>query len=135
MKLPPITLDVMRHSYELLAACPPFADWNLPPSSEVQFARTRKATVRGRYDSWCDKGHTKNPDKIKRCRISVNPRHIDDFDELLQVMAHEMIHVHEHRAGMRTQADHSEAFLLIARDVCKRYGWRADTFVFGDMPR
>lgn len=132
MKLPPITIDVMRQTYELLAACPPFVDWNLPPSEDISFGRTHLKDLRGRYYAHAYAGHTKDASKIKKQLIRINPRYNRTMDDLLQTMAHEMIHLHEHRSGMMTQAQHSEAYLMIARDICKRYGWRSDSFVFGD---
>lgn len=128
MILPKLTNERLQLTYDFIAACPPFDEWNLPPSEEIEFGRTLKKDCRGWHNVTTQSGAI-----IKR-RIRVNPNKVKTLDQLHQVMAHEMIHVHENETGMMTRAQHSETFMLLATKVCELYGWDVETFALGEAP-
>lgn len=122
MKLPALTSERMRLAYEFLAECPPFAGWNLPAGEDIKFMQCRDADARGWHD-------IKNGQR----RIAISQEHVRDAEMLLMTMAHEMIHVHENETEMMTRAQHSPTFVILARRVCKRYGWNLDDFIWGAL--
>jgi len=107
-----LTPDRIRSMYDFLASCPPFDRWNLPAGEDVTFRRTRAKMVRG----WYDKRKGKHV-------IALNPRFILTLELMMRTIAHEMIHLHEQETEMATREQHTKAFMILSRRVCKAFGW------------
>jgi hypothetical protein len=113
-----ITKNQLAHAYEFLCSCPPFETWNLPSAEDVQFKVTHNKGYIGEYTI----------DKKGRHQISASTKHITSVHALIELMAHEMIHLHEKEAGMETRAEHSPAFKLLAAQVCAICRFNCDGF-------
>lgn len=117
----PLNVERLRLTYELLSACPPFDGWNLPESHDVKFTLTRSKTTRGVY-YW----HRKT--KTHEIGISVNC--IGNVHSLAEVMAHEMIHLHERAVKtVSPHAMHNAAFMAWAQEVCDIHQFDFKLFV------
>ena len=110
-----MTPDTLRACYNFLAETLPFRNWNLPDGDDVEFRVVRDPTVFGWY-------------------IRENGKHIigvsrmfKHTDTLVQTMAHEMVHLHEHNSGPCGKG-HSRAFRKWADQVCKHHGFDPGTF-------
>jgi predicted SprT family Zn-dependent metalloprotease len=53
---------------------------------------------------------------------------VKDWQTLVETVAHEMIHLHQARAGTETRAEHNREWHRLADTVCKRFGWQRDKF-------
>lgn len=113
----PLTPDVLEGAYEYLRRTRPFRDWNLPEPEDVKFKITRNKDTFGSYQ-------IDGTDHI----ISISARLIGRTDQLLQTMAHEMVHLHQECAGMWDRNPHSKAFLKLAARVCYYHGWDPKVF-------
>jgi predicted SprT family Zn-dependent metalloprotease len=51
------------------------------------------------------------------------------FDSVVQVLAHEMIHLYQAVAKTETNAQHNAEFRRISARVCRRFGWDPKTFI------
>lgn len=108
--------------YDCLRSFPPFSGWNLPESKDVyQFKVTRHIERYGHYE------RLKGTDKHI---IAVSSKNIGHFDSLVQVMAHEMIHLHQAITKTETaNTVHNAAFRRLARSVCRNFHWDEKKFV------
>jgi len=116
----PLTKETLAAAYDYLAATPPFYDWNLPDSEEVDFKVSRRSGEFGRYQ-WVGK-HT----------ISLSSKAIGHTTTLLRTMGHEMVHLHLEMTGMEAKSGgpnvHNAAFRRNAAKVCKFHGWDLKEF-------
>lgn len=112
----PLTPTVLEAAYEFLRALPPFKRWRLPHADEIEFQVTRHADRQGHCKTIGDR-HT----------IAVSERKIGHTASLIELMAHEMVHVHCHRLGDR-RAEHSALFRRHAATVCRIHGFDPKTF-------
>jgi hypothetical protein len=99
----------LKQAYDLLSATEPFVRWNLPDSEDMKFTVARDKTCFGWHDKKANGPH----------RIAVSAARVGNLFVLLATMAHEMVHVHEHRIGMRGKAENTIAFKKFAADVCR----------------
>lgn len=113
------TQEMLGASYELLRTTPPFNKWNLPEPEEIKFVVTKDASTYGYYD-YARKGG--------KHVIAVSNRMNGYMTSLLEVMAHEMIHLHERRTGMHRSSQHSAVFKRLAAKVCKLHGFDQKRF-------
>lgn len=104
---------IIKAAYEYLCHTPPFSKWKLPPSDEIDFKVTRAKWVRG-YAT----GGTK---------IGVSNLCVGRTDSLMAVVAHEMIHIHNHQLGF-DDSKHGPEFHKFARVVCKVHGFDPSLF-------
>lgn len=104
--------------YEMWRAFPPFSRWNLPPSSEVAFHVLRTNQLDG--DWWYDG---------ERHHIRVSAVRHAHMVSLLDTVAHEMVHLHQHQSGTATNAVHNADFRRIAGRICKLYGFDEGKFL------
>lgn len=112
----PLTPAALRSCYDFLCETPPFSRWNLPDSDDVLFLVDRQPMRSGSYRF--DKRHI----------ISISARCIGHTINLVAVMAHEMIHVHEQHSGACGRGEHSAAFRRWAAQVCKWHGFDPKAF-------
>lgn len=104
-----LTPELLEWAYELVNHTEPFNKWNLPDGHEITFTVTKSASTCGDY--------TRNADGSHRIRIS--SRCIGTLPNLIEVMAHEMVHLHQARTGMETRGIHNAAFMKLATQVCR----------------
>lgn len=114
----PLTQETLRQAYEYLASTPPFDRWNLPASEDVRFKATRSNTDSGGYQKIGGK-HV----------IDVSGNIVGHTVTLMEVMAHEMVHLHQgHAGGFKCSANHDAAFHKYAAQVSKVHGFDPKRF-------
>lgn len=109
---------MLAAAYDLLAECPPFTRWNMPPSEDVRFLVNRDRKNYGR----CAIAAGKPPE------ICLSSRTVSTMDTLMATMAHEMIHLHMDTSGMKDRGDHGPAFVKMAARAIVELGFNPDTF-------
>jgi hypothetical protein len=113
----PLTRDTLAAAYDYLRSTPPFRSWNLPEPEEIVF---RVAKTPGLY-GWCDH-------KRGRHVIAVSRQAVGHTMTLFETMAHEMLHLHEARAGVRSRSEHGPAFKKWSARICKVHGFDPKRF-------
>lgn len=109
-----LTKEMLRLSYRLVAETPPFCNWNLPDSHDVNFVVTRSRITSGHYKEW------KRGRKFAGHEIGISNRCVGTLHNLIMIMAHEMIHLYQAISLPRTDhpnAEHNHAFLRFADQV------------------
>lgn len=114
----PLNREVLESAYEFLKTTPPFKSWNLPEGEDMRFHVVR----------------TPNPIAFYRREsgkhaISVSSACVGHTATLVQVIAHEMIHLHEALIGLESAAQHGKSFHQFASRVCKFHGFDPKGFV------
>lgn len=116
-----LTHENLPAAYEYLRACEPFCRWKLPHADEIGFAVTRH---RDRY------AHMQGYQRSTEAEIAVSERMVGTTKLLMEVMAHEMIHLHQHLKKLETAGTmHNADFMRRAKVVCKRHGFDLQAFV------
>lgn len=110
-----ITAARVAAAYEFLRQCPPFVNWDLPPTSEVQFGVL--STDRWQADHEALWG---------RHRIRVSTQKVAHAERLLVVVAHEMVHARQYM--LKTPTHHNRQFKRLAREVCNEMGFDPKEF-------
>lgn len=110
-----LTPEILRAVYDYLRATPPFNRWKLPAADNVEMhiVRTRN------YQGQCIIDGTRHIIQIstgKICRTQA----------LIEVMAHEMVHLHCGRSGIKPH--HGLEWRRFARSVCEYYGFDPKLF-------
>ena len=108
-----LTPAMMEQAWEFFRVTPPFNRWNLPHADEVKFRVTQHRDRSGQYhysDGTIDISNAKHG-------------HTNSF---IVTMAHEMVHYHLARKGVRT--DHGAEFQRCAAMVCKHHGFDPQAF-------
>ena len=111
---------MLERAYEFLRATPPFERMLLPDADHVAFR------VVGTHDymgCW-------SADAAGQHSISISTARVGHTNTLLWVMAHEMIHAHQHEARTSsTRSVHNAAFRKMAAKVCRLHGWDERAFI------
>lgn len=117
LKLSP---SILRLAYDLLCATEPFSRWNLPDGEDVTFQVLRTRNVSAQIYT----------DGTKRPIISISGGTNGHINTVLSSLAHEMVHLHEHRCKIRFRgADHhGAAFRKWAAQVCEAHGYDLKLF-------
>lgn len=113
-----LTRDALRAAYNYLNETDPFRRWNLPDGEDVEFVVTRSRTDAGWH-------------KIVNSRdiIAASAGCIGRTQSLMELMAHEMVHLHQRRIGTETPGStHNRAFHMLSRQVCKIHGFDPKLF-------
>lgn len=113
-----LTPENLAACYEYLRSTRPFRGWKLPPASEVTFkvAKTKKTVGWYTFDGY-------------RHYIYVSSSCVGTSHTLVEVMAHEMVHLDEKEKGTcRTDVEHSAHFNRKADLVCKHHGFDRKMF-------
>lgn len=110
-----ITPEMIERTYELLRVTPPYNRWKLPPGEEVEFGVMNCAFPGG--DCLTENGKT---------RIRISTRRIGRLHNLVEYVAHEMVHMHIQRKGIRTE--HGREFKAAAKVVCRHHGFDPKLF-------
>lgn len=114
----PLSPDILRAAYDYLCATPPYRSWNLPDGEEVVF-RVAKSTS---HQGWYGREGGKHV-------ICVSSAKIGRTISLIEVMAHEMVHLYQGDSRMETPgAEHNAAFRKLAARVCHAHGFDPKLF-------
>lgn len=113
----PLTTETLAAAYDYLVTTPPFSRWNLPPSEDITFRVTRHKDRHGHYCRTGDKHE-----------IAVSAHVIGRTQSLMEVLAHELVHLHQAHACMETKGQHNAAFVKLAARVCAVHGWDPKLF-------
>lgn len=105
-----IAPEMLEAAYSYLLTTPPFRRWKLPPADEVEFRVVRHPDRRGWHK--VDNG---------RHIICLSDRCIGRTDSLMATMAHEIIHMHGDRKGIRSA--HGAWFKRQAAMACRQHGF------------
>ena len=118
----PLNKEVLAAAYDYLASTEPFAQWNMPHSEDVVF---KVSHSREKAYGWyiAGRGEGEPPHEI-----AVSSKYIGRTQSLMEVMAHEMIHLHQKQTAMHTSTVHNAAFKAIAAKVCALHGFDPLTF-------
>lgn len=114
----PLSPETLAAAYDYIRTTPPFRRWNLPEPEDVRFVVVPNTKCFG----WC------KCDKGVRPIIAISSKMVEKTQELMETMAHEMIHLHEHHNGVRGWGEHGKAFQAYAARVCKIHGFDPKTF-------
>lgn len=112
------TPDALRASYNYFCETPPFDRWNLPDGEDVEFRVIKSRTDAGWH-------------KIENGRdiIAASSGTIGRTHSLMELVAHEMVHLHQRRIGTETPGvTHNRAFHLLAAQVCRHHGFDPKLF-------
>lgn len=104
-----LTPETLEWAYELVNHTEPFLKWNLPDSHQVRFKVFKSAQFKGDFSV--------GRDSVPIIRIS--SRCVGTLHRLVEVMAHEMIHLHQWLSKMETKSQHNAAFMKLAAQVCR----------------
>ena len=118
----PLTPHVLAAAYEYLRATSPFKSWKLPVADAVEFCVTRHRDRSGDHTTYC-----RSLDHVVR----VSAYHTKTTLDLMECVAHEMIHMRQTRCKTETKQEHNAAFMQTNRRVARVHGWPAETFVAG----
>ena len=111
----PLTPKRLAAAYDFLRAFPPFCRWGLPPAAELRFQVLRTREFHGQHDR-----------KRGRHVIQISAGLVGYVNSLLAVMAHEMVHAYQVRAGL--PETHNADFDRFARQICRRFGFDPKAF-------
>ena len=113
-----ITSETMAAAYSYLQTTPPFCGWNLPDADDVRFVVIRSKTDAG-WHKIVDGTHV----------IAASSATIGRTLSLIELMAHEMVHMHQREVGTETPGVmHNKAFHLLGARVCKVHGFDPKLF-------
>lgn len=101
-----LTPETLAAAYTFLRASRPFNRWRLPPAHEIKFRVTQ---------SIADAGYCKGAE------IGVSARCSSHTGSMLATMAHEMIHLHLDRKGVKKH--HGPEFHRAAEMVSREHGF------------
>lgn len=96
--------------YEMLASLPPFSRCNCPLSVNVNFETNGSTMLQGSYD-------------VDPHTITLSTKLNKTYQQALETMAHEMVHLCLERKGASDHADHDTDFNALAAKVCNAWGW------------
>lgn len=103
-------------AYEFFRTYPPFKD--LPESDEIEFNVTRHRDRDGHYE------------RIKGQHIiAVSASCVTTPFHMMEVIAHEMLHLKQALEKTETKCDHNQVFIKLAKQVAIRFGWDVKDFI------
>lgn len=101
--------------YYALKCSDPFRELRLPDPHKVKFTVTRSRMAHGEYDT--------DPHQIMVSKVCN-----EDYDDVFQTVAHEMVHFACERKGSPDHANHCSEFNALAAKVCDAWGWNFKEF-------
>lgn len=115
----PLHPEILQAAYDYFRTTRPFRQWNLPEGEDVKFKLIKDPANVGFYN-------TINGNHV----IAVNPKYVGRTQSLMELMAHEMIHMHQRLTKTETgNTEHNNAFVKLAERVCKYHGFDPKQFV------
>lgn len=116
-----LTPEQLVGAYELLRVTPPFKRWKLPHSDDIAFHVSKGADNFGVFACW--NGKRKFP------HIAISITHVKTLQQLVETMAHEMVHLRECRLGSgKWNGNHGRLFKKLSSQVCKAHGFDTAKF-------
>lgn len=115
-----ITPEVVRQTYSLLNSTLPFRKWNLPEPDDVIFFVSKDRTLSGWY---CINRRGKRP----KHELAVSIARVGTLYTLCEVVAHEMVHLHQSINKMDRHR-HGVCFRKLADEVCASLGFDVKAF-------
>lgn len=112
-----LTIDLLRATYDLLNLTTPFDKWNLPDGEDIEFRVIKDKTCFGYY----------NVENSKHV-IAISNAKNGHLNTIQMSMAHEMVHMIQHRNCTLTSNHHDRAFRRLAKEVCDIHGWDLKMF-------
>lgn len=112
-----VTPQLMELSYELLRATPPFRGWRLPHADNVQFVVTGNAVTAG----YCRSTYNRDFPGQWVHEIGMSSKMVKRTHNVLEVMAHEMVHEYCDRRGVK--GHHGAEFQKRCGQVAKYHGF------------
>ena len=114
-----LTPTILRATYALLDECRPFCKWNLPDADDIVFKVDHSRKNCGQYTKY-KSSHL----------ITLSSRFHGRVGNVVETMAHEMIHLHVWRhPGTSRGVEHNPAWRRYATEVCNELGF--DRTMFG----
>lgn len=114
-----LTPAMLERAYNYLRVTPPFDRMKLPDADHVEFVVTASPGYMGMWS--VDAGQQ---------RITISSERVGQTDTLMSVMAHEMIHAHQHETRTdSSRSEHNAAFRKMATKVCVLHGWDERAFL------
>lgn len=109
-----VTKKSILLAYQMLRTMEPFSSWKIPVSIDTRVAHD--GAMYGCFET--------DPNVI-----TISTARVWDVSQLIATVAHEMIHLHQHKLK-RLDADkpHDLFFLDCAQDVCVRLGFDKENF-------
>lgn len=115
-----LTPEMLVGAYEYLRVSPPFVGWGLPESDDLAFRVSHAKNCAGWF-----RVAPGAPEEI-----AISAKCVSSPAALLPVMAHEMIHLYQHRRGTETRnTEHNAGFHRLARLVCRKLTFDYAAFV------
>lgn len=105
----------LEQTYRYLSGFAPFKDWQLPDAARIDFVVNRSQQMQGEYDV--------DPHTIK-----VSSYFCKTWNDVIETVAHEMVHLACEKHGHYSHADHCPQFRRLARSVCRAFGWNVESF-------
>ena len=114
-----LTSEILRAAYAYLVETPPFNEWNLPDAEDVNFAVTTGRVRQGRCCIWMDP-----------TTIEISDQYHTHTASLMLTMAHEMIHLHQFKNGLKKTKHswHGHLFQAYKQEVCTIHGFDPGQF-------
>lgn len=110
---------MLETSYEYLRSAPPFKRWKLPVTDEVEFVVSTSKSCGGWYNIKEDGTHL----------IAISQNSVGTSTDLIEIMAHEMIHLYEEHNGLaKGSSEHGVSFKKRAKLVCRHHGFNYEAF-------
>lgn len=107
-----LTPAIIEATYELLLTTLPFRRWRLPSADDIEFRVGVSPTWIGLYEREGDKHW-----------LHVSVHFGGSLNDLVRVMAHELIHIHLFETCPRDRNPHNRRFRDLAARVCTRHGF------------
>ena len=109
-----LTPDVLGAAYDYLRHTRPFKAMRIPESDDVAFVVSRRVDRLGHYTRECGK-----PDSHE---IHISESSVGSTSRLMEVMAHEMLHLYQDMVGTSTKnTAHNAEFRRIAKRICSEH--------------
>ena len=117
-----LTPERLAAVYDCLRQFPPFHRYGLPTSDKVKFGFVRKHDRGADYIAFVY--------ALDQHMIRLNPDWNGHLDNIMSVMAHEMLHLHQRVKRLETNnTEHNSDFKKKAKRICTRFGWDYKRFV------
>lgn len=114
-----LTPDMLASSYDFLRSTPPISGWRLPHSDDLAFRVAHAKNCAGWFRVHGDDNE-----------IAISAKCVSSPAALLQVMAHEMIHLYQHRYDTVTRnTEHNAEFHRLAKLICRKLTFDYAAFV------
>lgn len=110
-----LTRQHLATMYYMLAAMPPFTRYKLPSDAKIDFKINRSKMLCGSYEV--------DPHTITISRVLCHT-----YQQVLETLAHEMVHLALEQRGASDHSDHDVAFNNLAAEVCTLWGWNFPKF-------